>query len=80
MLLVIEHKNPDIACIAIKLLSEISEDRQLDSGKKEALVKILDQNDFIRNTISRLLDADKETNTLLLEFLLVISEKSRYLS
>jgi hypothetical protein len=45
-MLLVEHPNTDIACMASKLIQEIGEERDLDH-QEDLFAKILDQNDFL---------------------------------
>ena len=49
-----EHKNPDIACLAVKIIREIAEDRDLE--KEDSLVKILDNSNFKLSLNSEVID------------------------
>jgi hypothetical protein len=78
LLLTTEHQNPDIANLTLKILTELIEDRDLDS-KEDPIVKIFLQNDFIA-TVARICIRQEESRQMVFELLLSISEESRLLS
>ena len=59
LLLTTEHRNPDIANISIKILTELVEDGDLDT-KDDPIVKIFLQNDFIA-TVARICIRQEES-------------------
>jgi hypothetical protein len=78
LLLTTEHQNPDIANLTLKILTELIEDRDLDS-KEDPIVKIFLQNDFIA-TVARICIRQEESRQMVFELLLSISEESKLLS
>ena len=78
LLLTTEHQNPDIANLTLKILTELIEDRDLDS-KEDPIVKIFLQNGFIA-TVARICIRQEESRQMVFELLLSISEESRLLS
>ena len=78
VLLCVEHRNPDIACQALKLMQEVAEERPLQEDK---FTDIIVKNEFVtmatRLVCSEEKPCSRDICSQLLAFLLVLSEKSK---